>query len=233
MIRRETLYFDKVGTENTPVCQDLLEKAVAEGWRHAVVASTTGVSGAEAARRLAGKGANLVVVGHSVGYKGPNIDEFLPEHYQEITRLGGKVLKATILTHSLEAALPSSSRAAPPPCSWPTPCGAWGRASRSAARSSWRRWTPASSRKARKWWRSAAPPGVGTRWPSSARLPLNGFSSSPSWKSGPNPGCKFKRRRNGRPSPNRAVIINGSPSLVYVTNTFYKELLSSRPRVFW
>ena len=105
MIRRETWYFDKVGTENTPACQDLLEKAVAEGWRHAVVASTTGVSGAEAARRLVGKGANLVVVGHSVGFKGPNIDEFLPEHYQGITQLGGKVLKATILTHSLETAI--------------------------------------------------------------------------------------------------------------------------------
>jgi len=105
MIRRETLYFDKVGAENTSACQDLLEKAVAGGWRHAIVASTTGASGAEAARRLAGKGVNLVVVGHSVGFKGPNIDEFLPEHYQEITRLGGKVLKATILTHSLETAI--------------------------------------------------------------------------------------------------------------------------------
>ncbi len=105
MIRRETWYFEKVGAENTPACQELLEKAVTEGWRHAVVASTTGVSGAEAARRLAGKGANLVVVGHSVGFKGPNVDEFLPEHYQEITRLGGQVLKATILTHSLETAI--------------------------------------------------------------------------------------------------------------------------------
>ncbi len=105
MIRRETLYFEKVGPENTPACQELLEKAVAEGYRHLVVASTTGVSGAEAARRLAGKGANLVVVGHSVGFKGPNLDEFLPEHYEEITRLGGKVLKATILTHSLETAI--------------------------------------------------------------------------------------------------------------------------------
>ena len=90
MIRRETIYFDKAGPENTPICQDLLEKAVSEGWRHAVVASTTGASGAEAARRLAGKGTNLVVVGHSVGFKGPNLDEFLPEHHQEITRLGGQ-----------------------------------------------------------------------------------------------------------------------------------------------
>jgi len=114
MIRRETWYFDKVGTENTPACQDLLEKAVAEGWRHAVVASTTGVSGAEAARRLVGKGANLVVVGHSVGYKGPNIDEFLPEHFQEITKLGGKVLKATILTHSLDAGIAEQFKGSAP-----------------------------------------------------------------------------------------------------------------------
>ncbi len=114
MIRRETWYFEKVGSENTPACQELLEKAVAEGFRHLVVASTTGVSGAEAARRLAGKGANLVVVGHSVGFKGPNLDEFLPEHYEEITRLGGKVLKATILTHSLETAIADQFKGSPP-----------------------------------------------------------------------------------------------------------------------
>ncbi len=114
MFHRETRYFAKVGPENTPACQELLERAVAEGFRHLVVASTTGASGAEAARRLAGKGANLVVVGHSVGYKGPNIDEFLPEHYQEITRLGGKVLKTTILTHSLEAGIADQFKGSAP-----------------------------------------------------------------------------------------------------------------------
>ena len=114
MIRRETWYFDKVGTENTPACQELLEKAVTAGWRHAVVASTTGASGAQAARRLEGKDVNLVVVGHSVGFKGPNLDEFLDEHYQEITSRGGKVLKATILTHSLEAGLADQFKGSPP-----------------------------------------------------------------------------------------------------------------------
>jgi hypothetical protein len=49
-----------------------------------------------------------------VGFKGPNIDEFLPEHYQEITRLGGKVLKATILTHSLEAAIADQFKGSAP-----------------------------------------------------------------------------------------------------------------------
>ncbi len=106
MIRREVWYFPGVGPENTAACLELLEKAVGMGFRHVVVASTTGDSGVKAARRLGmASEVNLVVVGHSVGFKGPNIDEFLPEHYEEITRLGGKILKATILTHSLETAI--------------------------------------------------------------------------------------------------------------------------------
>ena len=82
MIKREVWYFQGVGPKNTAACLELMEKAVAEGFRHLVVASTTGDSGAQAARRLQGKDVNLVVVGHSVGYKGPNIDEFREEHYQ-------------------------------------------------------------------------------------------------------------------------------------------------------
>jgi hypothetical protein len=54
-----------------------------------------------------------VVVGHR-GFKGPNIDEFLEEHYQEITRLKGKVLKATILTHSLETSLADQFKGSAP-----------------------------------------------------------------------------------------------------------------------
>jgi hypothetical protein len=91
-----------------------MEKAVAAKFRHLVVASTTGDSGVQAARRLEAKDVNLVVVAHSVGFKGPNLDEFLPEHYQEITRLGGKVLKATILTHSLEAGLADQFKGSAP-----------------------------------------------------------------------------------------------------------------------
>lgn len=114
MKRGETWYFDKPGPENTQACLDLVEKAVGQGYRHVVVASTTGDSGAQAARRLAGKKANLVVVGHCVGFKGPNIDEFLEEHYQEITNKGAKVLKATILTHSLETAIADQFKGSAP-----------------------------------------------------------------------------------------------------------------------
>jgi hypothetical protein len=106
MITREVLYFLKPGPENTENCLNLLDKAVDMGFRHLVVASTTGASGAQAAVRLeASPDVNLVVVGHSVGFKGPNIDEFLEEHHQAISSRGGKVLKATILTHSLDTAL--------------------------------------------------------------------------------------------------------------------------------
>ncbi len=114
MIKREVWYFPGVGPENTPACLELLEKAAAQGFRHLVVASTTGASGAQAARRLKGKGVNLVVVGHSVGFKGPNIDEFLTEHYQEITECGGQVLKATILTHSLDTAVAEQFKGSAP-----------------------------------------------------------------------------------------------------------------------
>jgi uncharacterized protein len=114
MLRRESLYFKEVGTKNTPACLELLEKAAAEGFQHLVVASTTGDSGVQAARRLAGKNLNLIVVGHSVGFKGPNLDEFLPEHHDEIVRLGGKVLKSTILTHSLDTSIADQFKGSAP-----------------------------------------------------------------------------------------------------------------------
>lgn len=114
MIRREVWYFDKTGPENTPACLELLARAQAEGYKHFVVASTTGNTGAQAARLLAGKGVNLVVVGHCVGFKGPNIDEFQEEHYQQIIELGGRVFKGTILTHSLETSIADQFKGSAP-----------------------------------------------------------------------------------------------------------------------
>ena len=114
MFRREVWYFKEVGPRNTPACLELLDKAAAEGFQHLVVASTTGDSGAQTARRLKGKKLNLVVVGHSVGFKGPNLDEFLPKHHEEITRLGGKVLRATILTHSLDTSVADQFKGSAP-----------------------------------------------------------------------------------------------------------------------
>ncbi len=114
MIRREVWYFDKGGPDNTPACLEIIERAAVEGYKHFVVASTTGATGVKAAKLLAGREVNLVVVGHSVGFRGPNVDEFLPENYQEIIDMGGKIFKGTILTHSLETAIAEQFKGSAP-----------------------------------------------------------------------------------------------------------------------
>ncbi|NVM57869.1 MAG: hypothetical protein HWN51_07105 [Desulfobacterales bacterium] len=105
-MKRLVEYFEKPGPQNTQACIDILYKLIdEEGYKDAVVASTSGESGAKAARALQGKDVNLVVVAHSVGFSGPNHDQFSDDAYEEITRLGGRVYKGTILTHSIETAL--------------------------------------------------------------------------------------------------------------------------------
>lgn len=103
--RREVLYFDRPGAHNTEACLEVVRGSIAEGHRHVVVASTTGATGRRFAESLEGAGVNLVVVGHSVGFKGPNVDEFDAAARDFIHQRGGVVLKTTILTHSLETAL--------------------------------------------------------------------------------------------------------------------------------
>jgi hypothetical protein len=58
-----------------------------------------------AAGALKDLAANLVVVGHSVGFSGPNEDEFQPGHAERIRELGGRIYRGTVLTHSLETSL--------------------------------------------------------------------------------------------------------------------------------
>lgn len=84
-------YFERPGRENTAATfQIALERAKALGVRTIVVASTSGATGAEAARIFAGH--NLVVVTHSHGFREPNTQELLPEHREAIEAAGGKVL---------------------------------------------------------------------------------------------------------------------------------------------
>ncbi|OPX21142.1 MAG: hypothetical protein BZ151_00290 [Desulfobacca sp. 4484_104] len=114
MIKREVWYFDKTGPENTDACLEILARAQVEGFKYFVVASTTGDTGVKAARLLAGKNINLVIVGHSVGFKGPNIDEFKEDNYRRIWTLGVPVYKGTILTHSLETSLAEQFKGSAP-----------------------------------------------------------------------------------------------------------------------
>ncbi len=101
---RQVCYFDKPGKENTDTCVEIAASLPDAGYKHFVVATTVGDTGVAMARRLSGKGVNLVAVTHSAGFKEPNHLEFLPEMREEIVRLGGKIYTGTILTHSIETA---------------------------------------------------------------------------------------------------------------------------------
>lgn len=104
-MKRKVQYFEEPGPENTEECLGIVEGLVREGYRHVVVATTSGETGLAAAKRLQGHQINLVVVTHSANFKGPNMDEITEEKKREITDLGGRIYTGTILTHSLETAL--------------------------------------------------------------------------------------------------------------------------------
>lgn len=63
-----------------------------------VVASTTGETGAKAARLF--KGFNVVVVTHHVGFREPGVHELKEEFRQQILKNGAKILSST---HSLSS----------------------------------------------------------------------------------------------------------------------------------
>ncbi len=105
MIKREVVYFKESGERNTEACLGILIKLAKERYKHFVVASTSGKTGLLAAERLKEFPINLVIIGHSVGFKTPNTDEFLEERYKAIISLGGRIYKGTMLTHSLETSL--------------------------------------------------------------------------------------------------------------------------------
>ncbi len=105
MIRKETLYFEKPGEENTPAAIDAALSFLKEGVKHFVVATTRGNTGVRFAEALAESDVNLVCVTHSAGFREPSKLELLPENRQRIEARGGKILTATILTHSIETSL--------------------------------------------------------------------------------------------------------------------------------
>ena len=102
---RQVEYFEQAGPANTVRCLEILSGLVGEGCSDFIVASTTGQTGVAAAEALQGRSVNLVVVGHSVGFSGPNRDDFLPQNVARIKELGGVIYRGTILTHSLETGL--------------------------------------------------------------------------------------------------------------------------------
>lgn len=109
---KEIMVFDTPGVKNTSDCIEIASNAIKkDGYKHIVVASTTGktalafydalkVPSANGGRK--GLDVNLVIVTHSVGFGGPNTDEFDPKIRDRLISAGIPVYTGTILSHSLE-----------------------------------------------------------------------------------------------------------------------------------
>lgn len=103
MIRRETIYFEEGGKENTEVTlKTSLQAAKELGIKNILVASTTGDTGVKAAELCKDSGIQLIVVGHQMGFPAAKIQQFKSENWEKIEELGGVVnLGTDILTNSI------------------------------------------------------------------------------------------------------------------------------------
>jgi hypothetical protein len=88
------VYFKEKGAINTDTVLGLVEKRAEKlRTKSIVVASTRGETGAKAAETF--KGYNVVVVTHSTGFRGQDIQELIPENRERILKAGGKILTTT------------------------------------------------------------------------------------------------------------------------------------------
>ena len=87
----QSVYFDSPGPENTERTLEIARKRAEEaGIRTILVASTTGETGAKAARAF--QGYNVIVVSHSTGFKEPDYQELSGENRAAIEAAGARVL---------------------------------------------------------------------------------------------------------------------------------------------
>jgi len=102
--KRETIYFQAKGKENTDELLDFVCKyAETEHIQDIVVASTTGETGCKTSRLFKGK--NLVIVTHSYGFPEPGKTELLDEYKKEIIANGAKIFTGTHALSSAERAI--------------------------------------------------------------------------------------------------------------------------------
>jgi hypothetical protein len=107
-IEKKIIYFEKTGSENTPVCLKVVKNTLRESkYKHVVVASTSGDTGILFSEAVKNSGINLIVVTHSSGFKEPNTIEMPEDIRKKIEKNGTKVFTGSMLTHSLETSLAS------------------------------------------------------------------------------------------------------------------------------
>jgi hypothetical protein len=101
---RKTIYFSKAGEQNTDallkVAKEYIDK---EDIKDVIVASTTGNTGAKAAKTF--KGRNVVVVTHNFGFQEPGKTELQEGHKKEILTHGAKIFTGVHALSSAERAI--------------------------------------------------------------------------------------------------------------------------------
>jgi len=105
-MQKTVSYFEKPGPDNTAQCLDIVKDNITNhGYRHVIIATTTGTTGVLFAEGLKERGVNVVVVTHSYGFKEPNSIELTGEAREKILAAGATVYTGTMITHNLETAL--------------------------------------------------------------------------------------------------------------------------------
>lgn len=108
MIRKDIVYFEKAGEQNTDnTIAVALARAKEQQIKYLVVATSSGATGLKAAKVFKGSGINVIVVGHQVGFSKPGVDELEEQNARGITELGGVIIRQT---HALSAVERSISR---------------------------------------------------------------------------------------------------------------------------
>ena len=101
---RKTVYFGKAGEQNTDILLKFAKEYVEkEDIRDIVVASTTGKTGARAAKTF--KGRNVVVVTHNFGFQEPGKSELHEEYKKQILAEGARIFTGVHALSSAERAV--------------------------------------------------------------------------------------------------------------------------------
>ena len=100
------MHFEKAGEKNTQKTLEIaIECAKKRGIKYIVVASTTGATGALAAKMLKDSGIKLIVVTHNTGFGKEGEQEFSKDFKSEIENLGASVYTGTMVLRGLGTAI--------------------------------------------------------------------------------------------------------------------------------
>lgn len=101
---RKVTYFNRAGPQNTEVLLEIVKEYVnKENIENILIATTSGKTGAEAAKAFRGR--NVIVITHCYGFSSPGKFELNEEYKKEILANGAKIHTATHALSSAERAI--------------------------------------------------------------------------------------------------------------------------------